>query len=724
MLLCTVVTYAQTIKGTVYEQENDKDVPLIGANVYWSGTTTGTITDNKGYFEIENKTTTDAKLVISYIGYTSDTISITDADKPLKIVLKNIKELEEVEVRSASTVISTIEPLNTQTMTKKELTKAACCNLSESFETNATVDVSYSDAITGAKNIQMLGLDGVYTQMMTENIPSIRGLSSTYGLGYIPGPWVQSIDISKGVGSVVNGYESVVGQINVELKKPENTDKFHLNLYANHMGRAEANLNYMYRINDDWSTMVMLHSDLFNTKVDMNNDSFLDIPRSNQNSFVWRMRYDAGKRVESMFGVKGLIDNKQGGQMSFNKSTDYLRNTFYGSGVNTNRVEAFAKTGFLFPDKPYKSIGTIVNMSYHDQKSFFGLNRYTGNQQYLYTNVIYQSIIKHTYHRFRTGGGYIMDNYNEQYNDSVFTRYESVPGVFGEYTYDKERFVVVAGFRADFHNLFGFIPTPRLHLKYNISKKTTLRVGGGRGFRVANIFAENTGIFVSSRKMIIGEKLRPEIAWNYGINLVRRMVIGGREGTISFDLYRTDFENQIVIDQFISPQLMVFSNLNGKSYANSFQTEFNYEVLKNLDLRLAYKWYDVKTSYRGQLIPKPYISTSRVLLNLAYSMNKDKWKFDFTTHWNGPKRLPETSSNPAEFTRASYSPSYFNFAAQVTRTFKKWELYLGGENLGNFRQPNPIVDAANPFGTYFDASMIWGPIFGRMIYSGIRYTIK
>jgi outer membrane receptor for ferrienterochelin and colicins len=635
------------ISGTVFEQENNKKTPLIGANVVWLGTTKGAVTNEKGEFQIEKTEDSQKKLVISFIGLKTDTVLVTTQTQ-ITSILSGIKELETIEVKASSTFISSIEPLNTQTMTVKELQKAACCNLSESFETNATVDVSYADAVTGAKTIQMLGLDGVYAQMLTENIPSIRGLASNYGLGYIPGPWIQSIDISKGVGSVVNGYESIVGQINVELKKPENTDKLHVNVYANHMGRTEANVNFRHKFNEKWSTLILTHVNRFNQKIDHNHDSFLDIPLSNQQNVVWRMKYQ-GEHVESMFGIKGLIDVKNGGQLNFNKQTDYLKPTNYGFGNTSNRVEAFAKTGFLF-HKPYKSIGTIFNYSVQDNKSFYGLRTYNGLQKTFYSNIIYQSIIGTTDHKFRVGGGVVNDNYNESLNDSLFTRDEWIKGVFGEYSYDTERLTVVSGLRIDHHNMFGVIPTPRLHLKYNVNKKTTLRVGGGRGFRVCNTIAENSGILVSSRKIIIGENLRPEIAWNYGASILRKMIINGKEGVLVLDFYRTDFQNQIIVDQFISPQVVVFSNLKGKSYANSFQAEYNYELIESLTLRLAYKFYDVKATFRDQLLNKPFISNHRGLVNAAYSLH-GKWEFDVTASINGPKRLPETSTNPSGLQR-------------------------------------------------------------------------
>ncbi len=737
------IASAQTVRGTVRDGSQPQPPPLVGASVFWAGTTLGTLTDAEGRFAID-KPAAAHRLVVSYVGYENDTVQVHSVGSEVNSILKTSQTLREVVVEGnrPGSYIDPLNPRQTERITVRELQKAACCNLSESFETNASVDVSFSDAISGAKQIQMLGLDGNYVQIQTENVPSVRGLNTTYGLNYTPGTWVSAIDVGKGAGSVVNGYESITGQINVELQKPEDSDKLFVNAYLNQMGRAELNVQAARKLNPKWSTALLSHgSGMGQTimrQMDRNGDGFLDLPMYAQFNALNRWKYD-GKRLKGQFGVKTLYENRRGGQLSFYEPTmqepkivydpvmghempDPNYRPPYGTGGTTRRNEAFGKLGLIFPETPYRGLGLIVSAVNHETNAFFGNNRYRGHENSLYANLIYQTIIGNTNHGIRLGMSYLLDNYRESYRDSAFARTESVPGVFGEYTYTvPEKFTAVVGLRTDFHNLFGTIVTPRVHLKYDFSASTHLRASVGSGFRVANPIAENNAVLVSSRQLVVNERIMPERAWNYGLSLTHDFRLLGKDGSLGLDFYRTDFTNQLVTDLDANPNQIRFYNLRGQSFANSAQIEANYQPVKRLEVKMAYKIYDVRTTIDGQLRARPFVSRNRALLNIGYATPFDKWKFDFTTHWIGTKRIPGTQ---AEVGRETNSPAYVAFNAQVTKTFRKWDWYVGGENLGNFRQMNPIVDAGNPFGPNFDASLVWGPVVGRMIYTGVRYRIK
>jgi len=732
-LLVVSLLTAQTIEGIVLEKvANEKTIPLIGANVYWMGTTKGTSTDTSGRFIL--KTDSSFKqLIVSYIGYTSDTLIISNQTK-VKVVLKAEKTLSEVEViaRQSSTMISSLDPIKTQLMTEKELTKAACCNLSESFETNPSVDVSYADAVSGAKQIQMLGLSGIYTQLTNENLPGTRGLSSAYGLSYTPGSWIEGIQVIKGTGSVANGYESIAGQINVELKKPEEkTEKFLLNVYANDMERTEANINYTQKVSNNLSTTLLLHGNYYNNRIDGNRDGFMDVPTGNQINAVNRWKYKNDKGLEVQLGAKILRDQRMGGQMEYNPDTDYMTTSKYGIGIDVQRLEWFGKIGYVFPSSIYKSVGLMFSLIDHQQNSYYGINPYNGRQQIAYTNLIYQSIIRDSRNKFRTGLSYSFDKYDESIFASSYKREESVPGIFYEHTYSGiVRWMIVSGIRADYNTLYGLIITPRINMKYDLREKTILRFSAGKGQRTANIFSENSGILASARQMefstsniALPQGLKQEKAWNEGMNLTHNFRMNNHDGSIGLDFYRTDFINQVVVDLDKNPQKVVFYNLEGKSYSNSFQSEINYELVKNFDVRLAYRWFDVRTTYTGKLMEKPLVARNRSFVNLAYEFKK--WKFDYTLNWVGKKRIPNTSSNPANYQLADYSPGYFLMNAQLTKTFMKdMDAYLGIENITNFRQSGLIIASDQPFGKYFDSSIIWGPVYGRMLYIGLRYKLK
>ncbi len=727
---------AQGVSGTVYEltDANAKKSPLPGANLYWSGTTLGAVADAEGRFSIPRSTQSN-QLVVSFVGYQNDTLKIM-AGNVVEFVLRSAQSLDEVVIQGGSTTIDRLSPIQTEIITSRALAKAACCNLSESFETNASVSVSYSDAVTGAKQIQMLGLNGTYILTNVENVPSIRGLATTFGLNFVPGTWIQSIDIGKGAGSVVNGYESMTGQINVELQKPDSREKLHANAYVNHFGRAELNLNLAHKLNDKWSAGLLTHASTLRNRVDNNGDGFLDLPLYIQFNAAQRWKYQS-ERFMAQFGVKALHEDRTGGQSNFDPErrgqTGPNGSPVYGFGAKINRLEVFSKTAKLFPDQPYKGLGLIVNASIHDQQSYFGFTPYNGRQQTLYGNLIYQSIIGNTNHSFKTGVSYLLDDYNERYRDTTLLRTESVPGAFFEYTYNNlEKFTLVAGSRVDFHNLFGTQFTPRLHLKYQLDDNTALRLSAGRGFRVANPLAEYFGNLVSSRAVVFREQLRPEVSWNYGASLTHDFELLGLPGTLILDYYRTEFQNQMVGD-LEHPGFLYFYNLQDRAFANSFQAEVNLTPVERLEFKLAYRLFDVKQTMgepfgESVLLPRMMVNRDRVLFNVGYALPYDKWKFDFTTQWNGKRRIPNIDPSYDHTTYVDMptdiAPAFFNFNAQVTRTFIKWDVYLGGENLGNYRQSNPIIGANDPFGPQFDAGIVWAPVVGRTIYAGVRYKIK
>ncbi|MDI3320020.1 TonB-dependent receptor domain-containing protein [Pinibacter soli] len=720
------------VKGIVLQSDKKGNLlPLTGASIVWLSNGKGVTTDSFGGFQIP-KSDTDNRLVISYTGYRADTITVTGHDE-LKIVMASDKTLKEVIVtsRQRSTYLSMLSPIRTEVITGKELLKAACCNLSESFETNPSVDVSYNDAVTGSKQIQLLGLSGNYTQLTVENLPGPRGIATPLGLNSIAGPWVESIQLTKGIGSVANGYESIAGQINVELKKPE-SEHLYANVYVNDFGKTDLNLNLSQRINKKWGTALLLHDDfLANKNLDQNKDGFRDLPTGNQFSLVNRWAYNDEKGLSSQFGVKVLTDNRTGGQTDFNASEDKYTTNSYGLGIKTNRYEFFAKTGYIFPEKQYKSIGLQLSGISHQQDSYFGLTDYNAKQQNVYANLIYQSIIHSTTHKFRTGISFLYDNYDEVFKKTDYQRREVVPGAFFEYTYTPvEKLNVVAGLRADHNNLFGFFATPRIHVRYEPIKGTTIRVSAGKGQRTANIFAENMSVFVSSRTVnIINAEagkaygLNPEVAWNKGISVDQKFKLFHNDALLSLDYFRNDFTNQVVVD-LENTRTVNFYNLQGKSFSNSFQAQMNFEPVKKLEVRLAYRYYDVRTDYNGKLLERPLMAKNRAFANIAYAISG--WKFDYTINYVGKKRIPSTDGNPAPYQLSTSSPDYVLMNAQISKTVgkkQKMDFYVGSENISNYKQPNAIVAADQPFSPYFDASMIWGPVSGRMLYAGWRMKI-
>jgi outer membrane receptor for ferrienterochelin and colicins len=718
-------SFSQNIEGHVFEiDEKENKQPLPGANVFWSGTSEGTATDADGYFKLKFPTEQTTRLIVSYIGYVNDTISLAPDQKTVEVMLDQNSTLKEVEIteRGAGAHISRTDLIATQQITLGELKKAACCNLSESFETNASVDVNYSDAITGAKQIKLLGLSGKYSQLQAENVPNFQGLASTFGLSYVPGSWMESIQVSKGTSSVKNGYESITGQINVEYKKPTNKEKLYVNLYANHAGRLEANINSSIRVSPKWTTGVFGHFSEQSTLIDRNGDKFLDDPLFLQVNLFNRWNYHSDK-MEGQFGVKFMNETRKGGQVDF-YSDEPADGQLYGTENKTNRLEAFSKTGF-FLNRPNSSVGWINSYIYHNMNSFYGLNTYDGTQHHYYSNLMFQTYIKNTAHTVTTGISYVFDNYTEALNDSAFSRIEHVPGAFFEYSWViPDKFTLLAGIRGDYDNLFGFFMTPRLHLKYNLTKSTVIRASAGKGSRTASVIAENLSMLASSRHFVIAEKLKMERAWNYGVHLTQYITILGKEMSVNAEYYRTDFENQVIVDKEMDINHIMVYNLDGKSYANTYQVEVKYELIPRMDVTAAFRYNDVQVTMMNNLVREPLVNRYKGLFSVSYATNMRKWQFDLTSQFNGIARIPTTKDLPEEYRMEEYSPAYVILNAQVTKLYKRWEFYLGGENLTNYKQNNPIIAADDPFGPDFDATNIWGPVSGVKIYAGVRFLLK
>jgi len=732
------------VEGHVYElYTKDSVAPLPGANIHFPGTTIGVSTDSDGYFKLESSDS-HLQIVVSFIGFEPDTVDVPKKKQSLSIVLQNGSILPGVEVfiKKGNYTISKFDPRNAHTMNEGELRKAACCNLAESFETNPSIDASFTDAVTGTKQIQMLGLSGKYVQIMQDNIPMIRGLSTIYGFEYVPGSWINSVQVSKGTGSVVNGYESMTGQINLDWKKPGNSEKLHLNLFGNQGGRAELNLNLSKSVTKRWESTLLLHAKYQILELDKNGDGFLDRPLS-ENFIVHNQWNYAGPVLHMEYGVGALRFNSMAGKGVTQKqqSSDNLINPYEVSS-STNRAQGFAKIGYLFPDEDYKSIAIQFSGVYHDHQSMFGNRTYVGNQTSGYANMIFQDNIGGCNSKtFRTGVSFVYDLYDEslQYNDtSIAQQYnleEVVPGAYFEYNYTKSKIGIVAGVRADYHSVYGAFVTPRFNMRYNFTENNALKLSAGRGRRTPNLIMENVGLLATSRNWIIendvnlpGFGLKQESAWNLGVGFNQDFEILFREGNINFDFYHTLFENQIIVDLDYNPQEVYFYNLNGQSYSNSFQIEVNYDISKRLDIRLAYRFLDVQKDFKSGRLSKPLLAQNRGFINLSYETKKNKkegqWKFDVTAQWVGEQRIPSTNSNPLEYRVIEKSPSYILLNTQITKVFSKnLEFYFGGENLTNFVQESPIIQAENPYGEYFDSSLIWAPIFGRMVYGGLRWTL-
>ena len=743
LLIISLLSFAfssvaqNVIEGTVYEEVNGKKQPLQGANVYWKIANVGTVTDEHGHYSIEIHPTYKC-LVFSFVGYENDTVHHMAEPQHYDHVMTTPLTLSEVEIaaRQKAQFVSSLEAHHVEHITGEALRRCACCSLAESFETNASVDVAYADAVTGAKQIELLGLSGLYTQMMTENMPNFRGLASAFGLGYVPGTWMHGISVSKGTSSVRNGYESISGQINVDFKEPQedHAEKVFINGFVNTMAMTELNFNTRVNVGERDGLLLLGHVGYNPMKMDGNHDGFLDDPVTSQYSVFLRYNHPNTGHFGCKLGVKALKENRLSGQMDFDPAHRLDEGYgFYGIGINTERYEAFAKTGFIF-DRPETSLGIQQQVTYHKLDSYFGLIDYDATQLSYYANILFDSYIVNDHHKYSVGASYSYDRYDEHQtlfltqNAVPERRVEQVPGAFAEYVFsDDHHWTAIAGFRADYNSYYDkMFYTPRLHVRFRGHDELAIRLSAGKGYRSPNVLAENSTMMASSRMISFLDVPKMEEAWNYGVNISKHFDVGEKEIQLLVDAYRTDFVNQIVLDRDADAHEIRIYNLNGKSFSNCAQIQLDYELFRNFDVSAAFRYTDVTMTINDTLREKPFVNRYKGLLTFSYAPGT--WQFDLITQFNGDSRIPDLSGNAtavADGQVMERSPFYVIMNAQVTKKLgEHWELYAGGENLTNYKQKHPIVSASEPFGEDFDAAMVWGPLSGIRGYLGFRFQIK
>lgn len=639
------------------------------------------------------------------------------------------KTLKDVRVRhkETTTKIDSKSIQQVALISGKELLKAACCNLSESFETTPSIDVSFTDAVSGYKQIQLLGLASANTLITRENIPDNRGLAAITGLSLTPGTWISSMQLSKGTGSVVNGFESLAGQLNVEWKKPFDNNRFYFNAYQNSQGRSEVNAIWAKKVTKKISTNLLAHYKNQWAKMDQNKDGFTDQPLGDQwvlsNRWIIFLQRDWEVQVGAKFSK---IDN-WGGQLNYEKGEDQSNRLHWGYLSNLQRADYWMKIGKVFAATPWKSIGIQMSYVQHDEKNSFGLTTYSANQKSNYVNFIYQTKFKTTDQVVRMGMSWQQDIINETFYQA-FQRNEKVLGVFSEATLVfSNAWSLVAGMRLDHHTNYGFFTTPRLHVRYAPNPSNTFRFSLGRALRTASLLSEQKAYMASNRSWILHNDaqtsanpygLSPEVAWNTGFNWNKKMEWDYRPAALSIECYKSIFTQQVVVDIEQYNEVHLY-NLQGQSSATALQVQLDYELAHHLDLRLAYKYYDVRIDYQSGTKQKPFIPSNRMFVNVAYQ-TRNKIKLDATWNWVGSKRVPIAYQSAAYL-----SPAFAQVAFQISKEYqKKYEWYLGVENALNYMQTSAIILPQSPFDPGFDAAMIWGPLMGRSVYAGVRLQIK
>ncbi|MDI1234586.1 MAG: TonB-dependent receptor [bacterium] len=689
-------------------------------------------TDSLGVYSILLNEALPTKLIVMHEGYKTDTINI-NSFLNLEIELEFIYSFKGARIfgQNQSTSYIGFQTMKTEVITAGELKKAACCDLAGCFETQGSVQPVTTNIITNSKELRILGLSGVYNQVLIDGMPLIQGLTYTYGISSFPGTLVDNIFIAKGTTSVLQGYESMVGQINVISKSPEKGDKLLLNFYANSFGETQYNMNYSLD-KRKWSHLISLHMVQPAQKWDRNRDGFLDLPKLNRYMIFDKIKYGSEnkKGLSTMIGLRILSEQRVGGQNNYNPKSNLGSNSIYGQKVNYYQSDLYNKTSCRI-----NSINkfTIISSAFiQDQKSWFGTVQYNALQKSLYSNLQYE-LTWNGSNDFKTGIsfrhlylnetiGFSDTNLKRTYNGK-YLKLENIPGLFAENTFKWKGDIItlITGIRADHHNQFGWQLTPRTMLKYDLTSNATLRASAGTGWRTVNLFSENIGLLVSSRNVVFKEVLKPEKSFNWGINFLQKFTKKQLEGYITVDYYQTHFQNQIFPDYDTDSKMAIISNFSGTSISNGFQTDINAKFKKLIEVKVTYNYLDVYRIENNSKFILPFNSKHKILLGISYITKNKKWRVDLNSHWFGKQRLPNTDKNPSEFKQAQTSKNYALFNLQSTKSWKKLELYGGCENIFNFTQTNPIVSWQNPFSPYFDTSFNWGPTRGREFYIGIRY---
>ena len=769
--ICAITASAQNITGRVMDAAGN---PLPGASVYWADTNIGEAADINGYFRL-HRVKDYNRLVGSVVGYTNDTVTVTKETSEVFFNLAEGVAVESVIIEGTlgGNYISHEGILKNENISFAGLCKMACCNLAESFENSASVTVGYSDAISGARQIKMLGLAGTYTQILDENRAIMRGLSAPYGLGYTPGMWLNSIQVSKGIASVTAGHEAVTGQINLEHRKPTDEERLFLNIYFDNELKPEVNLSTALPVTKDkrLSTVILAHASADTKDYDHNGDGYRDLPMARQFNIANRWLYQGESGIQIRWGAKYVNDNRTGGQMTFKKSLqsdkdgkpwyDWWREEgLYGSVVANQEANAYFKMGkpvgaSIFDKEENEEIRSnfamIVDYDFFREDAIFGADKgYVGGQHAANLNLMYTHYF--TYNSSLATGitassRWVTENLTDRtwgrddawgnsMNDNIlrnFDRNETEIGAYAEYTYNiKEKFSAVAGARYDYNAYFRkHLFTPRGHIKWNITPTTVLRGSAGLGFRPTDIITDNIGIMATGRRIVFDTPFgrdfnRMEKALTAGGSFAQTIsTVNYRDMTISLDYFRTELFHSVVVDQERDANNIYIYTTDGKSYTNTYQVDLTWNPVERFDIFATFRYTDSKytiTRADGsqQLVERPLVSRFKTLLNIQYATRMRKWTFDVTAQLNGKSRIPTQTGNIED---SEYSPIYPMFFAQVTHKIKMWDIYLGCENIAGFRQKTPILGYADPYSTAFNSSCVWGPLMGRKIYIGVRFNL-
>ncbi|MDC1068873.1 carboxypeptidase-like regulatory domain-containing protein [Candidatus Kapabacteria bacterium] len=721
---------SKMIHGNVYGFDSDGNKSeLAGVQVWWLGTELGGISNDSGHFMFDLHPNSNT-LVFQIKGYPNDTLVVDDKNKFIEHILKTYSSGKDVIVEAIepNRIINSESIQNEEILTGRHLGKLACCNLSEAFESDPSVNVEYTDPVSGSKQIKLMGLHGKYSQIMIEKISFVRGLNIPFGLSYLPGPWIESISISKGAADVSTGFESTTGQINVELKKPnsEISDGL-INLFLDAGNRLELNSVFNKKIDDRVSMVSMFNINIIPNLNDLNNDGLIDRPATRSMNFSNKFKFE-GNTAKAQVGIRFLIDERE---------SEYITNSFNSNfDISNTRGELFFKGGDLLGEN--YSVGITGSLSWQENNTNNLLGKIhnefnlTNNsaQINLIVDRTLDGVNDNSKNVLSFGASLLYDDFSNEIISDIETvnKFSYItPGIFVSYKNMSFKYIDFSlGLRADYNYLDQVFVTPRSHIKIKPLDNLDLRISGGRGLRYANALAENVFLFLYDENanylsLVNFEQQAMESAWNYGATLNYSFSLGLENISFSAEYFMTDFNNRVVIDQYryggvYSPVIYETSNAYSESYGVDLILPFTDFVEISTSGRIQNSFFENQNS---KLIREPLSSIVKSVNTVNYDIKSIDLSLRFTGTYFGQGKRTVLRENSDTF--QNYNP-FWIFGGQINKNFEKqgFEIYFGINNLTSYTIFEDSADSQAIAGNYFGTDL-WGPLMGRNIYIGINW---
>lgn len=716
----TILAQAQTgsLKGVVTSEEQ----AVVAANVALEEIQKGAATDINGRFLISNIEPGTYSLMVSAVGFSSHTqeIIITASDTlSLNIQIKSkLTELGEVVV--TGTMKETFvkdSPVKVNVVSREYLQKTGAENLMESVNYLNGLYQEVSCGVCGTNSVRINGMDGPYTAVLIDGMPIMGALASVYGLNGINQSMVRNVEIIKGPNSTLYGSEAMGGVINVITRNVSDGPTFSVDASAS--SHEETNLGLVSSADyKKANTIIGIDGLYFNNFLDHNSDGFADVTKRKKLSVFNKWSFNRSNAKTFDLAFKLYLEDRLGGLEDYTKD---LRGSaeIYGEAITTQRFEMLGSYDFPWNTE---DIRAEFSYSYHKQDSYYGTYHYEANQQIYFTNLIWDKRFT-SWRQLLVGATSRVDALDQTFDGirlgegSRDIRF--IPGLFAQYEHIfSENIKALAGIRIDHHENHGFIYSPRLNAKFDITGHTTLRLNGGTGFRIVNLFTEEHETLTGSRQVVIEEQLDPERSVNGTVNLNQIIDIGISVLNVDLDVFYTHFNNQIIPDYSQANEIR-YHNLEGYSVSRGISVSAAHNFPFSLQYSVGFTVQDVFKSNNGIRSDVHFAPDWSGVFTASYTLPNTQTSIDYSGRIVGSMRLPEYSGY------RNKSPLFSEHNVRVSRKFgDKITGYLSAKNLGNYTQQNPIIAPDRPFSDDFATDHVYGPLQKRRFMVGFQYQIK